>query len=287
MASEILTPNTDVSRVSNVSDAPNAATPADASLTHVLRRLELIEARVRAAVARRRVGDPDTDDRFRGLYISPAHVDRLLLRDQAPPAPDEAAARALEETERHANAAAADGDRLRLRNLARSFGLNEIDIELVLIAMAPDVDARFEKLYGYLQDDVSRRRASIGLGLELCGVPSTSAFARGRLAPGSPLVESGLMLIEDPERPTLTRSLRVPDRVTAYLLGGDAVDPSVAARTYDPTSARQRTQRAFSPAGSATCRPSLPMSASARAPPVPASPLPRSRSWAVPPLRST
>ncbi|HEY8737773.1 MAG TPA: ATP-binding protein [Candidatus Dormibacteraeota bacterium] len=255
MASEVQTPKTDASLTAGVqtpktdasltsgvqtpkTDATltaEAQTPkTDASLTHVLRRLELIEARVRAAVARRRAGDPDTDDRFRGLYISPAHVDKLLLGDQVPPAPDKAAARALDDTERQADAAEAHGDRLRLRNLARSFELTEIDIELVLIAMAPDVDARFERLYGYLQDDVSRRRASIGLGLELCGVASTSAFARSRLAPGSSLVESGLMLIEDPERPTLTRSLRVPDRVTAYLLGGDGVDPAVAALTYHP-----------------------------------------------------
>ena len=31
----------------------------------------------------------------------------------------------------------------------------------------PDLDARFELLYGYLHDDVTRRRASIGLALEL------------------------------------------------------------------------------------------------------------------------
>ena len=37
------------------------------------------------------------------------------------------------------------------------------------------------------------------------------------------------MLVEDPERPFLTRSLRVPDRVAAHLLGVDARDPVVSA----------------------------------------------------------
>lgn len=209
-------------------------TTADASLTHVLRRLELIEARVRAAVARRRIGDPETDDRFRGLYISPAHVDRLLAGDAVPPAPDEPAARARQELDTQADDAEHHGAELRLRLLARRFDLSEIDIELLLIALAPDVDIRFERLYGYLQDDVSRRRASIGLGLELCGVQPTSAFARSRLAAGSPLVDAGLLLIEDADRPMLTRSLRVPDRVTAHLLGSDAVDPVVGALAYQP-----------------------------------------------------
>src|SRR5438093_336445 len=212
--------------------APGLTSVADASLVHVLRRLELIEARVRAAVARRRTTDPETDDRFRGLYISQAHVDRLLAPKGVPTAPDAGAARAREDIESAADATEHEGTDLRLRRLSRAFRLEEIDIELLLIAMAPDVDARFERLYGFLQDDVSRRRASIGLGIELCGVSSSSAYVRSRLAPGAPLVDEYLILIEEPERPLLTRSLRVPDRVTAHLLGSDAPDSVVSALSY-------------------------------------------------------
>ena len=209
--------------------APGLTAVTDASLIHVLRRLELIEARVRAAVARRRTTDPETDDRFRGLYISQAHVDRLLAEKSAPIAPDAAAAKAREEIEAAADAAEQEGTTVRLRRLARTFRLDEIDIELLLIAMAPDVDPRFERLYGYLQDDVSRRRASVGLGLELCGLPSSSAYARSRLAPGAPLVDEYLVQVEEGDRPVLTRSLRVPDRVAAHLLGSNMPDPVVAA----------------------------------------------------------
>ena len=213
--------------------APGLTTVADASLIHVLRRLELIEARVRAAVARRRTTDPETDDRFRGLYISQAHVDRLLAEKSAPPPPDAGAAQARDDIEATADAAECAGADPRLRRLARNFRLDEIDVELLLIAMAPDVDARFERLFGYLQDDVSRRRASVGLGLELCGLPLSSAYARSRLAPGAPLVDECLVLIEETERPVLTRSLRVPDRVAGHLLGSDIPDPVVAALAYE------------------------------------------------------
>ena len=213
--------------------APGLTTVADASLIHLLRRLELIEARVRAAVARRRTTDPETDDRFRGLYISQAHVDRLLAEKSAPPPPDAGAAQARDDIEATADAAERAGADPRLRRLARNFRLDEIDVELLLIAMAPDVDARFERLFGYLQDDVSRRRASVGLGLELCGLPLSSAYARSRLAPGAPLVDECLVLIEETERPVLTRSLRVPDRVAGHLLGSDIPDPVVAALAYE------------------------------------------------------
>src|SRR5436190_23036745 len=95
---------------------------ADPSLIHVLRRLELIEARVRAAVGRRRASDPETDDRFRGLYISQAHVDRLLAGKTLPSAPDSEAERQRDDIEAAADAAEREGADLRLRRLGRSFG---------------------------------------------------------------------------------------------------------------------------------------------------------------------
>ena len=72
-------------------------------------------------------------------------------------------------------------------------GLTALDVELLLIALVPDLDSRFERLYGYLNDDVTRRRATVGLALELTGSASASAVARARLAPGAPLVDRALV----------------------------------------------------------------------------------------------
>ncbi|MGO7557721.1 hypothetical protein, partial [Rhizobium johnstonii] len=77
-------------------------------------------------------------------------------------------------------------------------------------------------------DDVTRRRASVGLALELAGAHPARADARERLGPQGALVRAGLVEVDDPERPFLTRALRVPDRVTAHLLGGDTPEPAVA-----------------------------------------------------------
>ena len=115
-----------------------------------------------------------------------------------------------------------DGTILRLRALARAAGLEPLDVELMVVALAPDVDPRFEKLYGYLNDDVTRRRASVGLALQLAGSSTLAGAARARLEPSRPLLRHGLLVVEDIERPLLTRALRAPDRVTAHLLGDDA-----------------------------------------------------------------
>lgn len=195
-----------------------------ASLTYLLGRLGVLEARVRLTVAARRADDPAADDPFRGLYLSDEQVDRLLSGATLPPPPDPDTQAHLATLEASADEAEAAGHPLRLRSLATAFGLNPLDVELLLVAVAPDLDSRFERLYGYLHDDVTRRRASIGLALELAGLPPAGGAARQRLTPSGPLVASGLVTIDDTDRPFLTRSLSVPDRVTAHLLGDDSDD---------------------------------------------------------------
>jgi len=200
-------------------------------VTHLLGRLRVVDARVRLAVTRRRTDDPDPDDRFRGLYMPDPEVDRLFAGTRLPLLPGDPPAEIaglLASVELAADEAEAAGTDLRLRRLARSFGLGPLDVEILLVALAPDLDPRFERLFGYLNDDVSRRRASIGLALELCGALGPASGGRARIGPTSPLVEGGLVVVvEDADRPFLTRGLRVPDRVTAHLLGDDSPDPLI------------------------------------------------------------
>ncbi|MFG3100529.1 ATP-binding protein [Streptomyces sp. NPDC048182] len=205
-------------------------TPADA---HLWERLRLVEERVRRAVAARRAVDPDPDDPYRGRYLTPDGADRLLG------APGGLGLPAL------APDAAPEGS--VLGELADRFGLTPLETDLLLVVAAPDLDPRFEPLYGYLNDDLTRRRPTVGLALELCGLPTTSP-ARFRLAPDAPLVAGGLLRVTDPERPPLARVLAVPDRVTAHLLGNTAPDARLAGvlgtAHPDPTAAPQEARRA-------------------------------------------
>jgi hypothetical protein len=194
-------------------------------LDYLSGRVALVEGRVRDLIAHRRQDDPSPDDPFRGLYLSDEAVDRLLEpASPPPPLPSEERYR----VERACDAAEADGEAVRLRQLAQAVRLTDLDVEFLVAALAPDLDSRFERLYGYLNDDVTRRRATIGLVLELAGVPAASAAARARLSPGAPLIDYQLILADSPGVPFLTRGLRVPDRVTAHLLGDDACDPALA-----------------------------------------------------------
>lgn len=201
------------------------------SPAHLFGRVGLIEARVRALVGHRRSGDPNPDDPFRGLYLTDDDADRLLEERPPDPVRDDAD---LQRVERDCDAAESAGSRSRLRDLQRACGLSDLDVEILLAALVPDLDTRFEKLYGYLNDDVTRRRATAGLALEIAAASPASATARGRLGPDSPLLVHRLVTIEDAERPFLSRGLRVPDRVAAHLLGADVADAALADLLDEP-----------------------------------------------------
>ncbi|MFW6695764.1 ATP-binding protein [Streptomyces sp. MAR4 CNX-425] len=201
-------------------------------------RLRLVEERVRRAVAARRGADPDPDDPYRGQYLTPEAAARILDEpgglDVPGHEPRQPPAGSL------------------LGTLADRFGLSPLDLDLLLVAVAPDLDARFERLYGYLNDDLTRRRPTVGLALELCGLAG-AASGRFRLATGAPLVAGGLVAVTEPERPPLSRVLVVPDRVTGHLLGSAQHDARLAGvlgeAREDPTAEAADVQRAAAAAG--------------------------------------
>ncbi|MET8942927.1 AAA family ATPase [Streptomyces sp. NPDC004542] len=189
--------------------AYEAAAPASDLAAPLLARLAVLRDRVALLVEQRSADDPTATDPLRGLYLSEEAV-RHLLRPADPPPPG--------------LPGPAEPPDDRLAALSARLGLTELDTTLLLIALAPDLDRGFEPLYGYLNDDVSRRRATAALALDLCGIPAHSAGARARLHPSAPLCALGLLTVEEPERPFLSRSLRVPDRLVAHLLGDDTPD---------------------------------------------------------------
>ncbi|HEY7023480.1 MAG TPA: ATP-binding protein [Candidatus Limnocylindrales bacterium] len=199
---------------------PESVSREQVSAAHLRLRMGSIERRVAAAVERRRHRDTEPDDPFRGLHISPTKADEIL---EARPIP-EINADADEDVaaiEQWADTIPDSASALRLRSLEGAFDLDRAETELLLIALAPDVDARFEKLYGYLNDDVTRRRATVGLAFELLGMSTFDPGSRHRLSTAGALVGRGLLLVEDVDRPFLGRTLRVPDRVTSFLLGDE------------------------------------------------------------------
>jgi hypothetical protein len=114
-----------------------------------------LDGAIRLDVDRLRVRYELNLDEFRGLYISDEHVDRLLAdrnpeRVQPPTIPPIA-----RETP--------------LGNLAQDFDLSPWDVAALFISLAPELDRKYETLFAYLNDDVTRRFATVDLCRRLTG----------------------------------------------------------------------------------------------------------------------
>jgi len=138
---------------------------------------------------------------------------------------------ARETIDQRVTATASAGVDLRLPRLAERFDLADRHVDALLLAVAPDLDLAYEKVFAYLQDDLTRKRPTVGLVARILGSPEHGPLdERYRLSESSPLVSAGLVRLRSPEpgAPLLAASVTADRRVVAYLLGSDDVDPSIA-----------------------------------------------------------
>jgi ATP-dependent 26S proteasome regulatory subunit len=215
------------------------------SLEHLLAELGRIQLLVRAQVGRaRQLHGAHDNDQLQGLVISEAEVDELLTRQPGVPrfaiAPEPEGWAAVQSAIESVTAGIAvrkaesvrRGIKPRLAELERGFHLAPFEIDCLLICLAPEVDPRYERLYAYLQDDVTRKHPSVDLLLNLLCASHQEKLARRRhLMAGAPLIDGRFLLAFD--EPTqhqatlLGKYLRVDERIVNYLLGFDEPDPQL------------------------------------------------------------
>ncbi|HMH53511.1 MAG TPA: ATP-binding protein [Candidatus Acidoferrum sp.] len=211
------------------------------SLQHLLAELERIDLLIAAEVARARRLHAG-DEQFRGLYISEGEVDALLEQPIGRPrwagtGPDVLEqGPALDELRRlngrRREGSVQGGIELRLDRLQQSFGLDAFEIDVLLVCLAVEMDLRYEKLYAYLHDDVTKKRPSVGLVLDLLAPAAEAGFAARRYfsGEGSLFRNHVLTLLDDPAQPhppLLARSLAVDPRIVRYLLDSDTIDERI------------------------------------------------------------
>ncbi|MGH7578177.1 MAG: ATP-binding protein, partial [Longimicrobiales bacterium] len=173
-------------------------------------------------------------DRFRGLYISADEVGRLLERPPGAPLFAEGADSWERAEAAEVETAAATGpEPTRLSWLAATYGLTSFDLDILVLALAPEIDVRYERIYAYLQDDVTRRRPTVDLALALLADDAHDRLVRRwHFAPGAPLVRERLVeLVADSGHPAptfLAHAIRVDEQVVNLLLEQDVLDTRLA-----------------------------------------------------------
>ena len=212
------------------------------SFEHILAELARLDLLVRAQVWRARRLQEGEQEGLSPFYIPDAEVETLLEKTVGSPVwaqislppelQDDLQAtldRMADELEGCVAESLRRGIDLRLVRLARTFGLSVFDVDVVLVMLAPELDRRYERLYAYLHDDVTRRHPTVDLALNLlCPQLDDRIAARARLAPTAPLRRHGLLqLFEEPGQRAaslLAQHLRLDPRIADYLLGGNEMD---------------------------------------------------------------
>jgi hypothetical protein len=164
-------------------------------------------------------------DFYRGLEIRPEDVERALGAQPGQPL--------FERTGNHPDRMALAHDVPAFQWLAETFGLPGFDLDVILLTLAPEIDLRYERLYAYLQDDVTRKRPTVDLALNLFASDAAEKLVlRSRFAPDAPLQRHGLMRIfADPnvmQPPLLAYYLKLDEQIIRVLLRQSQLDSRLA-----------------------------------------------------------
>jgi hypothetical protein len=213
--------------------ATTHASIASANWEYLREALRCLDLRIQLEISKRRnprVSNPLAE--FQGLVISDEEVSELL----AGPTCDTPGSLSLVDDLRALEAQLEERRSLGghlLPRLAALFGLSRFEEWCVLLCLAPELDRKYERLYAYLQDDLTQKKPKVDLAFKLGAVSGPALLvARETFRPAAPLVKYRLLHVgcepEDERAPLLSRSLKLDDRVADYLLGLDCLDRRLA-----------------------------------------------------------
>jgi hypothetical protein len=220
----------------------SATASTSAALDHLRGELLLLNLRLHRQLLRWRATHHEdaTPDELLGLYVSDRDVDVILdslYAVAAPPEPNASARtplatvgalladstarqRAREREELGA------GVELPLHSVCDRLGLGSFERDVLLLALAPEVDRRYERVFAYLSDDATCRQPTVALALELlCDDLGERLLRRRAFGPSAPLLRLRTVELGDGPGGLLARTLSVEPRVAAEIVGGEPNEP--------------------------------------------------------------
>ncbi|MBW9114633.1 ATP-binding protein [Rhizobium cauense] len=213
-----------------MSVAPAPVVAYRSAAEHLADELSWLDLMLARHVAWLRATGQFNEDPLRGLYISDAEVSSRLQTVSEPAGDYDlriGSKRAV------IDARLADSVGLPIPMIASRFGLNEFERACLLMATAAAIDPRYEVLFAYAHNDVSRKAPSVGLALALLAEGPTHRLSLLQsFSPHSKLLRSDLIHFSATElsRPLVGRGMCIDERVVFALLGqGCGGDERVAA----------------------------------------------------------
>lgn len=124
---------------------------------------------------------------------------------------------------------------LPIQQLRKFFHLNDFEIQTLIICLAQQIDARYEKLYAYLQNNINKKFPSKDLIISLL-VEETEKRVEylATFNSTSPLIHYGLIeVIDNGTESSLIHSwLGIAPRIVQYILCNDTIDRQLRTDLY-------------------------------------------------------
>lgn len=163
-----------------------------------------------------------------GLTVTVATVAKQLAAGAGSAAMDVASDVEIADAELTQALTAADWQAEPLAAAVRALDLTDIEFRVLLLALAPELDARYQRCLGVLLDDMGRRVATLGLCATLLGAPT---HVRCALAHAGNLARWRLLDSRTGDLPPADEPLRLDPPIADWLLGNcDALDVDLRTR---------------------------------------------------------
>ncbi|HEV7778547.1 MAG TPA: ATP-binding protein [Luteibacter sp.] len=112
-----------------------------------------------------------------------------------------------------------------LAELSRRLGLSAFERDMILLTVAPEVDTRMPALFAAAQADTGSKTPTFALGMSILEAPAWDA-----LSPTRPLRSQQLLEVHQVGvTPLLSATLRIDERIAAYVKGLNYLDERIAA----------------------------------------------------------
>ncbi|GAX37246.1 AAA family ATPase [Nodularia sp. NIES-3585] len=113
--------------------------------------------------------------------------------------------------------------------LQKTFSLSDFDLDILAISLAPELDRHYERVYAYLQDEMSSKRPTVDMVLNLlCATIPEKLSRRQHFATNAPLINHRLLHLypESSHQPStlLSHRLILDSQVVRLLLHQPGLD---------------------------------------------------------------
>ncbi|MEM7535652.1 MAG: ATP-binding protein [Chloroflexota bacterium] len=149
-------------------------------MLHLYAEITRIDMYITYAVQKWQSAGENVENGLRGLVVTDNEAQQLLSlpfsgRKGITNEAEKTALDVLRQTVEHAAqqsyalliSAHQEGVVARLNRFVQTFGLSSFELDAFLVCLAPALDSRYEYLFGYLQNDITRRLPTVNLILEI------------------------------------------------------------------------------------------------------------------------